>query len=56
MPVVKKLIDLMGESISIESSIGKGTVVTVMIPHRIVEREKLQSLFFPMQVLSVSTL
>lgn len=44
MPVVKKLVDLMGGTITIESSLGKGTSVTVILPHRIVEREELLGL------------
>lgn len=41
MPVVKKLIDLMGGSITVESNVGKGTKVTVLLSHRIVSREEL---------------
>ncbi|MGN0366133.1 MAG: ATP-binding protein [Suilimivivens sp.] len=41
MPVVKKLIDLMGGSISIESSLGKGTTVTVNLLHKIANRDEL---------------
>lgn len=41
MPVVKKLVELMGGSIFVESELGKGTKVTVNIPHRIVERDEL---------------
>ena len=44
MPVVKKLVELMGGSIFVESTVGKGTAVTVIIPHRIVEREELYGL------------
>lgn len=44
MPVAKKLVELMGGSITVESVLGKGTSVTVKIPHRIVEREELFSL------------
>ncbi|MGN0650393.1 MAG: response regulator [Oscillospiraceae bacterium] len=44
MPVVKKLLDIMDGTISIESGLGKGTKVTVIIPHRIVEREELYGL------------
>ena len=41
LPLVKKLLDLMGGTIDIESTPGKGTRVTVIVPHRIVEREEL---------------
>lgn len=41
MSVVKKLIDLMGGSITVESNVGKGTKVTVLLSHRIVSREEL---------------
>ena len=41
MPVAKKLVELMGGSIFVESELGKGTKVTVNIPHRIVERDEL---------------
>ncbi|MDD6806474.1 MAG: ATP-binding protein [Clostridiales bacterium] len=41
LPVVKKLLELMGGTIHVESSPGKGTRVTVEIPHKIVEREEL---------------
>ena len=44
MSVVKKLVDLMGGRIAVESRLGKGTSVTVIIPHRIVEREELLGL------------
>lgn len=44
MSVVKKLVDLMGGTITVESSLGKGTSVTIIIPHRIVEREELLGL------------
>ena len=41
MPVVKKLLDLMGGTITVESTVGKGTTVTVLLSHRIVSREEL---------------
>lgn len=41
MPVVKNLVEIMGGSVTVESIPGKGTDVTLLIPHRIVEREEL---------------
>ena len=40
MPIVKKLIDLMGGTITVESELGKGTAFTVTISHRIAETRK----------------
>ena len=41
MPIVKKLVDLMHGTISIESEEGKGTTVVVNLPHRyIIEKEE----------------
>ncbi|MGN1349515.1 MAG: ATP-binding protein [Anaerovoracaceae bacterium] len=37
MGIVKRYIDLMGGTITVESEIGKGTTVTMEIPHRIVK-------------------
>ena len=37
MPIVKKLVEFMGGTIEVESQLGKGTSVTVMIPHRIAD-------------------
>lgn len=39
MPIVKRLVDLMEGSIDIESVEGKGTKVTVILPHKIIEDE-----------------
>lgn len=44
LPVAKNLLELMGGSISVESTVGKGTAVTVYIPHRIVEKDELLKL------------
>lgn len=44
MPVVKKLLDLMDGSITVESTLGEGTTVTIYIPHRIVEKEELPTM------------
>lgn len=41
MSVVKKLVELMGGNITVESKLGEGTSVTVILPHRIVERDEL---------------
>ena len=41
MPIVKKLVDLMHGTISVESEEGKGTTVVVNLPHRyIIEKEE----------------
>lgn len=40
MPIVKKLIDLMGGTISIQSEVNKGTTITVTIPLRIATEEE----------------
>ena len=37
MPTVKKLVDLMQGTIAVESQIGKGTKITVTLPHKIVQ-------------------
>ncbi len=37
MPIVKNLVERMGGSIEVESVLGKGTVFTVILPHRIAD-------------------
>lgn len=37
MPIVKKLVDLMDGTIQVESKVGKGTKITITLPHRIAE-------------------
>ncbi|MDO4482175.1 MAG: PocR ligand-binding domain-containing protein [Bacillota bacterium] len=39
MPIVKKLVDLMQGKIEVESKVGKGTRITVTLPHRIAGEE-----------------
>ncbi|MDO4500281.1 MAG: transporter substrate-binding domain-containing protein [Erysipelotrichaceae bacterium] len=39
MAIVKKYVDIMNGTINIESEVGKGTKVTLLIPHRFVEEE-----------------
>ena len=38
MPIVKKLVELMGGSIAVESELGKGTKFTLILYHRLADR------------------
>lgn len=40
LPLVKRLVDLMNGTIGIESELGKGTAVTLIIPHRIAKGDE----------------
>lgn len=42
MPIVKKLVDLMQGTIQVESQIGKGTKITVTLPHRIAQNRDIK--------------
>ena len=39
MPIVKKMVDLMGGSIDVESELGKGTIFTVTLMHKIADEK-----------------
>lgn len=47
MSIVRRLVDLMGGSVQVESRPGEGTSVTVRIPHRIAAEEDLADLSDP---------
>ena len=44
MPIVKKLVALMQGTIEVESKVGKGTKLTVTLPHRIAQDEDAQKI------------
>ena len=44
MPIVKKLVDLMERTIEVESKVGRGTKITVTLPHRIAQDGNAQTL------------
>ena len=50
MPIVRKLVELMGGTITVESQIGKGTEVTIRIPHRLCKGEQKQDHFDYLEV------
>ena len=43
MPIVKKLVELMEGTIKVESMVGRGTRITVTLPHRIAQEADAQS-------------
>lgn len=45
LPIAKKLVDMMGGSITVESEVGKGTRFTVILSHRIADKEGLEKTY-----------
>ncbi len=45
LPIARKLVDIMGGSITVESEVGKGTRFTVAIPHRIADKEEMEKFY-----------
>ena len=44
MPIVKKLVEFMDGTIEVQGRLGKGTIVTVMIPHKTADRDALEEM------------
>ena len=44
MPIVKKLVEFMDGTIEVQGRLGKGTTVTVMIPHKTADRDALEEM------------
>lgn len=44
MPIVKKLVEFMDGTIEVQSRLGEGTIVTVMIPHKTADRDALEEM------------
>lgn len=42
MPIAKKLVDIMGGSITVDSKVDRGTCFTVIIPYRIADKESME--------------
>ncbi len=45
MPIAKKLVEALGGSIAVESEVGKGTLVTVIISYKIADKDSLEKSF-----------